>query len=554
MKKSKIIIAAILIVCCLFSTTQIALASSTYRYESEAWQLYQLGLFAGASPDSFNPDLGAKLNRQIGITLLLNFFGKSPEVKQLTSQEINKMLFPYTDQSLILPWARPYMAYAVKTGMIVGTSPTTLGPLGKLDGVSFAAMIIRYLGYSVDRKDFINSIQTLYDKGGLNASDINYFNKHELIKDDAIGMVYSSLFAICQNGESLIDNLISSGAVSMETAKSLNFLQYNSPTNAGSLPQSSTKRPAGYQQVYDLISNALLLAKTSIVLPKNEYTENFSDIVDIIEVCLRENPEILYYSGITYNTNGVLTFRYSKDRETIISHSEELESMVKSILSQIIKPNMTDYQKELAVHDYLVENCEYDIEAVNSNKIKSESFTAYGALCLGVAVCEGYAEAASILLNRSGVETKIITGISKGVGHAWNLVRIGGEFYHLDITWDDPYLAGKKNGIMYHYFNLSDSDISRDHQWDKSKYEACTATEYNYYKYNNLVVKNQADYIDRVIEEVQRGNKTIALKILEPDSMKFNMNSAVKTIVNKLLLGCEYSYNEDVRIATISFY
>jgi hypothetical protein len=410
-------------------------------------------------------------------------------------------------------------------------------------------MILRSLGYSVERKDFINSIKTLCDKGGLNASDINYF-----IKDDAIGMVYGSLFAICQNGESLIDNLINAGAVPVETAVSLNFLQYNSSANTGTLPQNPTKRPAGYQQVYDLISDALLSAKTSIVLPKNEYTENFSDIVDIIEVSLRENPEILYYSGITYNTNGVLTFRYSKDRETIISHREKLESKVKSILSQIIKPNMTDYQKELAVHDYLVENCEYDIEAVNSSKFKAESFTAYGALCLGLAVCEGYAEAASILLNRAGVETKIITGTSKGVGHAWNLVKVGGEFYHLDITWDDPYLAGKKNGIMYHYFNLTDSDISRDHQWDKSKYEACTATEYNYFIYNNLVVKNQTDYIDRVIEEVQRGNKKIALKILEPDPGRFNMYSAVNTIVNKLLLRCEYSYNEDVRVAVITFY
>lgn len=554
MKKSRIIIAAILIVCCLLSATQITYAASTYRFESEAWQLYQLGLFAGASTDRFNPDLGAKLNRQIGITLLLNFFGKSPEVKQLSSQEINVILSPYSDKSLILPWARPYLAYAVKNGMVVGTSPTTLGPLNQLDGVSFAAMILRSLGYSVERKDFINSIKTLCDKGGLNASDINYFNKRELIKDDAFGMVYGSLFAICQNGESLIDNLINAGAVPVETAVSLNFLQYNSSANTGTLPQNPTKRPAGYQQVYDLISDALLSAKTSIVLPKNEYTENFSDIVDIIEVSLRENPEILYYSGITYNTNGVLTFRYSKDRETIISHREKLESKVKSILSQIIKPNMTDYQKELAVHDYLVENCEYDIEAVNSSKFKAESFTAYGALCLGLAVCEGYAEAASILLNRAGVETKIITGTSKGVGHAWNLVKVGGEFYHLDITWDDPYLAGKKNGIMYHYFNLTDSDISRDHQWDKSKYEACTATEYNYFIYNNLVVKNQTDYIDRVIEEVQRGNKKIALKILEPDPGRFNMYSAVNTIVNKLLLRCEYSYNEDVRVAVITFY
>ena len=552
MKKIKIILALVLIICYLFSTMQIAFANSTYRYESEAWQLYVLGLFAGASPDRFNPDLGVKLDRQIGITLLLNFFGQSPEVKLLSSKDVDEILSRYTDQSSISIWARPYMAYAVKIGMVMGTSPTTLGPSNKLDGVSYAAMILRHLGYTVDRKNFINSIQALGDKGGLKASDVNYFNKHELIKDDAVGMVYNSLFAVCHNQESLIENLISSGAVARETALSLNLVQNNDSASQN----NPVNRPAGYQQVYDLISNTMLLAKTSVVLPKNEYTKKFADIVDIVDLCLRENPEIMYYTGITYSTSGVLTINYSKDSATIKAHREKLEIKVNSILSKIIKHNMTDYQKELAVHDYLVENCEYDMEAVNSNKVKPESFTAYGALCLGIAVCEGYSEAASILLNRSGVETKIITGTSKGIGHAWNLVKIGGEYYHLDITWDDPYQIGEKSGsgIMYHYFNLTDSDISRDHQWDKSKYEACTATKYNYYKYNNLIVKNQDEYIDRVIEEVQRGNKTIALKILETDNKKFSMKTAANILVNKLFLSCSYSYNEHMKVASISFF
>jgi len=554
MKKTRIIAAIILIICCLFSTAQFVFADSIYRYESEAWQLYQLGLFAGASPDRFNPDLGAKLNRQIGITLLLNLFGKSSEVKHLSLQEINMILFPYSDQSLISPWARPYMAYAVKTGMITGTSTTTLGPLSKLDGLSFAAMILRSLGYSVERKDFIDSIQTLCDKGGLDPSDVDYFNKPELIKDDAIGMAYGSLFAVCKNGESLIGKLVRSGIVDRETASSMNLLVHNKSTDVVSSNGGSNKRPADYQKVYDLISDSLLSAKTSVVLPENQYTEKFSDIVDIVEVCLRENPEILYYRGISYSPDGILTIKYSKDRGTILSHGRKLESKVNEILSQIIKPNMTDYQKELAVHDYLIENCEYDMDAVNGNEIKAESFTAYGALCLGVAVCEGYSKAASILLNRSGVETKIITGTSKGVGHAWNLVKIEGEYYHLDVTWDDPYQADEKSGIMYHYFNLTDAEISGDHQWDKSKYEACTATEYNYFKYNNLVVNSQDDYIERVIEEVQKGNTTIALKILETDPVKFNINAAVRTIVNKLFLRCQYSYNEKVRIAMVSFY
>jgi len=554
MKKIKII-AIVLVICCVFSETQYVFASSKYRYESESWKLYRLGLFAGASPDRFNPDLGAKLNRQIGITLLLNLFGKASEVEQLSSQEINSILFPYSDHTLISSWARPYMAYAVKTGMIAGTSPTTLSPSGKLDGVSFAAMILRFLGYSVERKDFINSIQILCNKGGLAPSDTDYFNKSELIKDDAIGMAYNALFAVCKNGERLIDKLISAGIVDSETASSFNLLQNNKTTNVVASNVSTNKRSADYQIIYDLITKALLSAESSVELPKNQYSKSFSDIVDIVEICLRENPEILYYKGFTYSPDGKLTFRYSKDRPTILSHREKLENKVNDILSQLIKPNMTDYQIELAIHDYLVENCEYDMDAVNGGEIKAESFTAYGALCLGVAVCEGYAEAASILLNRSGVETKIITGTSKGVGHAWNLVKLDGEFYHLDVTWDDPiYKSDEKSGIRYHYFNLTDDDISIDHQWDKSKYEACTATKYNYYKYNNLVVKDQDDYIKRVIDEVHKGNTKIELKILEPDPMKFNINSAIDTIVNKLFLRCQYSYNKDVRIATVSFY
>jgi len=553
MKKTKIA-AMVLIVCCIFSAAQYVFADSTYRYESESWKLYRLELFAGASPDRFNPDLGARLDRQIGITLLLNLFGETSRVKQLSSQEINMILFPYSDQALISSWGRPYMAYAVKTGMIAGTSPTTLGPLVKLDGVSFAAMILRFLGYSVERKDFPDSIRTLCSKGGLNPFDADYFNKPELIKDDAIGMAYGSLSAVCPNGEKLIDKLISSGIVDRETALSFNLLRNNEPTSVVASNGGSNERPADYQKVYDLITHALLMAETSIELPKNQYTEKFSDIVDIVDMCLRENPEILYYRGFTYNPDGMLTFRYSKDSSTILSHREMLESKVNEILAQIIRPDMTDYRKELAIHDYLVENCEYDMDAVNGNEIKPESFTAYGALCLGVAVCEGYAEAASILLNRAGVETKIITGASKGVGHAWNLVKIDGEFYHLDITWDDPYQADEKCGIRYYYFNLTDADISSDHQWDESKYEACTAKEYNYYKYNDMVVEDQDDYIERVIDEVQKGNTSITLKILEPDPKKFNIGSAVETIVNKLFLRCQYSYNKDVRIAMVSFY
>ena len=146
-------------------------------------------------------------------------------------------------------------------------------------------------------------------------------------------------------------------------------------------------------------------------------------------------------------------------------------------------------------------------------QIEADSFNAYGALCLGVAVCEGYAEAAALLLNRAGVETLVITGDSRGEKHAWNIVKIDGDYYHLDVTWNDPVQQNSISTIKYYdYFNLTDKEIGKDHSWDKEKYVSCTAEKYNYYIYNNLIVKSRDEFISRVVEEVQ-GNKNIMCKV-----------------------------------------
>ena len=553
MKKYKIVIAILLIAFSFMSISQQAMAVPSFRYEAESWQLYKLGVFAGASKDRFNPDLGALLDRQIGVTLLLNFFGKTPEVDKLSSSEIELILSKYTDQGEILPWARKYMAYAVKTGVVVGTPLTTLGPNKPLDGLAYATMILRQLGFPVERQDYIYSIQTLCNKAGLEQSNIDYFNKTQLIKDDAVGMVYAALFAECSNGKTLLYNLIDSGIVSMETAVALNIIQYDDPGTIDPVGGAYNPpiRPAGYQQAYFQIYDALVNAVDSIWLIKNEYTDTFDEITEIVSTCVRENPDILYYTGISHNSNGLMTFKYSKDKKTILNHKSELNKKVNAILNEIIVPGMTEYQKEKAVHDYLINNCEYDMEGFNSNNIRAESFNAYGALCLGVAVCEGYAEAVHMLLDLSGVESIIITGESRGFSHAWNLVKIEGQYYHLDVTWDDTLQYNGNSGTRYYYFNLDDKSISRDHAWEKADYPACTSNKYEYYTYNNLVVKNQDEFIDRVIEEVQKGKKEITLKIQEIEGC--NIDKAVETIINELYLGCSYLYNKEHGVVTIKF-
>lgn len=113
----------------------------------------------------------------------------------------------------------------------------------------------------------------------------------------------------------------------------------------------------------------------------------------------------------------------------------------------------TDYEKALWLHDALTRGADYD-----------ESYSEHspeGVLLRGTGVCESYALAYQILLREIGLESLYVTGSSRGVSHAWNLVRMDGEWAWVDVTWDDP--VGGEEG--YDYFGLTTGLLSRDHDW-----------------------------------------------------------------------------------------
>lgn len=167
----------------------------------------------------------------------------------------------------------------------------------------------------------------------------------------------------------------------------------------------------------------------------------------------------------------------------------EVNAKVNQIISSIIKPNMTDVQKEIAIHDYIVENNIYDSETLDDSSKKiitndEETNSAYAVLIKGKAMCKGYAEAIDKLLKAVGIEDTIVTGEcsdEKGAwsGHAWNLVKLDGDYYQLDATWDDPVLKSGGQKLEYDYFNLTDTQISKDHKWDASKYPVANGTKYS---------------------------------------------------------------------------
>lgn len=151
-------------------------------------------------------------------------------------------------------------------------------------------------------------------------------------------------------------------------------------------------------------------------------------------------------------------------KEQIDQYQQQLEQEVNNILAKV--KGKTNYEKLFLIHEYLVDNLEYDQELDNEH-----IYNIYGALVNKECVCEGYAKAFKYLINKSGIECIIVIGKAKNSSgktenHAWNYVKLENTWYAVDCTWDDPIIIG--NGKLdskykYRYFLLGGSEINEDH-------------------------------------------------------------------------------------------
>ena len=157
---------------------------------------------------------------------------------------------------------------------------------------------------------------------------------------------------------------------------------------------------------------------------------------------------------------------YLYDNEKI----NKINSKVKEIIANLITDNMSDRDKIKVIHDYLIENTKYDSNRSDYNIITYESNTAYGLLFEGYAICSGYSDAMQLFLNKFNIPNIKIA--SKN--HIWNLVYIEDNWYHLDLTWDDPVSNGGRKNLTHDYFLISSQELQdmnvEDHSYDFSVY------------------------------------------------------------------------------------
>jgi len=188
----------------------------------------------------------------------------------------------------------------------------------------------------------------------------------------------------------------------------------------------------------------------------------------------QEGDALLYgYAGcnVSYSTAGYI--KYTMAYHSNAEQEAKLTEAVAEAMTTLQLNGLSEAKKITKIHDYICNHVDY---AYNSTE--EQIYTAYGALCTGKAVCQGYAVLFYRLCKEAGLSVRIISGTGNGGPHAWNIVRIGSKYYNMDCTWDG------QDAATYNEFLLKSEADFRDHtreSWEVAgnHYLDYTSAEFN---------------------------------------------------------------------------
>ncbi|MDO4340923.1 MAG: DUF4358 domain-containing protein [Eubacteriales bacterium] len=185
-----------------------------------------------------------------------------------------------------------------------------------------------------------------------------------------------------------------------------------------------------------------------------------------------------------YDSEAVLQAWKSGNDSSLSDINRSILEAARDVIDQEIKDDMTDYEKELAIHDWITQWCSFDYSVFGrsaSDGFAEGSDTPYGVLIHRSAMCHGYSSAFQLFMDMLNIPCITVFGTpgSNGVEHSWNMVKLDDEWYCVDAAWDDPIGGG---GPVHTYFNVTSEYLRKGsiHQWDESSVPEATATEYAY--------------------------------------------------------------------------
>lgn len=318
--------------------------------------------------------------------------------------------------------------------------------------------------------------------------------------------------------------------------------------------EEAVENPDGQAQVFadnaqeEWLALNLVNGKTDISVEAFPDLQRADDLEDIFYKVYYQNPYILGLKRFSYDYENMIFYvDYFYDQEEIRKKQQEMMEAGNSILSEIIENDMDAKDKEKAIYDYLTDNCQYDMDALEDAKQNNfqktednrfeDSFNGYGILVNKKGVCQSYAYAYKLLCELSGVSCKVMTGNLDGnLPHAWNAVKIGEEWFQTDATNN-----AKTAGIPYFLYD-ADSNIAQmvgftlDQNFELDNNLAQYQTEneqYEYYNTNNLVA-DSIDQYEKILDgQLSEDSSVISIRYMQDDVDQEELVSVVQKIYNK---------------------
>lgn len=259
------------------------------------------------------------------------------------------------------------------------------------------------------------------------------------------------------------------------------------------------------QAVYHAMKTGIQSLAPSFPCPRMEGKE----LTDVFLKLRLDCPEIFFVSGFHFryypdSANVELSPEYLFDKNKIKDHQKAMKARVEKLVRPAV--TMAELEKEQYVHDFICQNVRYD------KLKKSYSHEILGPLGQGVGVCEGIAKTVKILCDQLGIWCIVVISEAnpeKNIKyrHAWNIVKIGGAYYHLDATFDNT--LSHMGPVRYDYFNLDDGKVFRDHEPVIWKVPACTVSDGFYYRVKKLSFTKMEEVEKRALQAAKKGRELI---------------------------------------------
>lgn len=179
-----------------------------------------------------------------------------------------------------------------------------------------------------------------------------------------------------------------------------------------------------------------------------------------------------------------LRFYYGSDvnLSVVQKRAQDMKTEINKIVAQT--EGMDDFEKALFVHDYILLHSEYDLELLDymennggiivGSEYYNEKYSEYSILVNGTGVCGSYALAYRAVLNAAGMECLYLS--SQSMKHAWNMVKVGGAWYHVDCCWDDPVPDTYGRARRTYFLRTDDEIMQLNHRnWTPGQYKAASS-------------------------------------------------------------------------------